>query len=236
MRAGVKYVATAIAVCLTFGVLMIGIFAATSANMEITSLIGWQSIGVEMNLNGKVSGNKSSDIISSSFSDTLINADKNKTSTWSIGTLNFEIKEDLVKLERYCEPIVIRFGVTNTSEEVNIYYFFDKAPEQIVNIGFEYQLAHGILGTGETWETDFFSNSYSGNMEVDSVSTSSYAIHQDNEYKYIAPGETAVFEIRMVVDSFSQSINRAQLTPILKFQNTPREAGTIDNPYKIVTE
>ena len=43
---------------------------------------------------------------------------------------------------------------------------------------YEYQLAYGVLGSGETWQTDFFSGSYSGNMSVSGTSDKYYSLHK----------------------------------------------------------
>lgn len=236
MKGSVKFIATAIAICLTIGVLMVGIFAATGGSMEVQSLIGWQSIGVEMDINGRVSGNKSSDNIASTYSDSLTIQHDNKVSAWQIGSINFDIKDDLAQNKRYSEPVVIRFGVTNTStNNVNIYYYFSSAPTTIPNVKYEYQLAYGVLSSGETWQTDFFSGSYSGNMSVSGTSDKYYSLHKDTEYNFVAPGESVVFEMRFTVINFTQSISTASspLEANLVFQNSPREGGTMYNPYII---
>ena len=236
MKGSVKFIATAIAICLTIGVLMVGIFAATGGSMEVQSLIGWQSIGVEMDINGRVSGNKSSDNIASTYSDSLTIQHDNKVSAWQIGSINFDIKDDLAQNKRYSEPVVIRFGVTNTStNNVNIYYYFSSAPTIIPNVKYEYQLAYGVLSSGETWQTDFFSGSYSGNMSVSGTSDKYYSLHKDTEYNFVAPGESVVFEMRFTVINFTQSISTSSnpLEANLVFQNSPREGGTMYNPYII---
>ena len=237
MRAGVKFVATAIAVCLMVGVLMVGIFAASSGNMLVTSMIQWQSIGVEMDLHGKVSGNSSSDGNDTNYEDSLTLANDSKSSTWAIGTLSFVIEDDATANVRKSKPIIMRFGFTNTStHNVNVYYYFASAPNEISNVTYEYQLAYGTLGSGETWESNFFSDSYSGNMNVTGASDKYYSVQRCTDRSYIAPGESAIFEIRMTVTILSQNISTATLSPVLKFQNTPMEAGTINNPYIISDE
>ena len=106
--------------------------------------------------------------------------------------------------------MVIRFGVTNTStNNVNIYYYFSSAPTTIPNVEYEYQLAYGVLGSGETWQTDFFSGSYSGNMNISGTSDKYYSLHKDTEYNFLAPGESAVFEMRFTVINYTQNISTA---------------------------
>ena len=224
MRASAKFMLTAVAVCLTIGVLMVGVFAATSGNMQLTSLVKWQSIGVEMDIHGKVTGNHSGDAIASTYEDSLTLANDSKSSAWSIGAMNFVMEEDSTNQVRYSRPIVMRFGFTNNStHKVNIYYYFAEAPTVISNVNYEYQLAHGTLGSGETWESDFFNANYSGNMSVSGVSDKYYSVHKDTEQNFVAPGETVVFEIRFTVAVFTQSISTAALTTSLVFQNSPRE-------------
>ena len=212
-----------VALCLTLGVMIVGIYSATSGSSTLSSFVKWNAIGVDAEINGRVSGNKSSDNITNSYRQVISADDTNPSGTWSIGSMNFDTYNNASLGKKSCTPIVMRFSIKNTSsnEETKLYYKFSTQPQSIVNVDYTYRIAYGTLGSGETWNvTDFFSSSYSGNMTVVDNQKSCSAVEKYSLSDYIDNGETAVFEISMVVNNFTTNISSASLTPVLTLKSS----------------
>ena len=218
MKQSVKFIMLTFAICLTVGMLTIGIFAATNASVRTQTVITWQAMGIEMDMYGKVTGNKATDNITNTFTDSLKVDDLAEESSWSIGHIHFNITED--SSIRYCEPIIFRFGITNTSQDnVDIYYCISDAPTTVTNVNYEYQLAYGTLSSSETWESDFFASDYSGNMQSSIISSDYKIVDKNSTTNYIEPGSTAVFEIRLTVDDITENISATALKMTIQFRS-----------------
>ena len=223
MKKYIKVILMSVALCLTLGVMIVGIYSATSGSSTLSSFVKWNAIGVDAEINGRVSGNKSSDNITNSYRQVISADDTNSSGTWSIGSMNFDTYNNASLGKKSCTPIVMRFSIKNTSsnEETKLYYKFSTQPQSIVNVDYTYRIAYGTLGSGETWNgTDFFSSSYSGNMTVVDNQKSCSAVEKYSLSDYIDNGETAVFEISMVVNNLTTNISSASLTPVLTLKSS----------------
>ena len=223
MKKYIKVILMSVALCLTLGVMIVGIYSATSGSSTLSSFVKWNAIGVDAEINGRVSGNKSSDNITNSYRQVISADDTNPSGTWNIGSMNFNTYNNAGLGKKSCTPIVMRFSIKNTSsnEETKLYYKFSTQPQIIVNVDYTYRIAYGTLGSGETWNgTDFFSSSYSGNMTVVDNQKSCSAVEKYSLSDYLDNGETAVFEISMVINNFTTNISFASLTPVLTLKSS----------------
>ena len=222
MKKYVKLILMSLALCLTLGVMVVGIYSATSGSSVLSSMVKWNALGVEAEINAMVSGNNSSDNITNTYHQTISASEANPSGTWSIGSMNFVTANNSATGKKSCTPIVIRFSIKNTAsdEQVKLYYKFSTPPQDIYNLDYTYRIAYGTLGASETWNgTDFFSSSYSGNMTVVNDKTSYTSIEKYSSSSYLDNGETAVFEISMVVNNLSANISSASLTPVLTLKS-----------------
>ena len=222
MKKYVKLILMSLALCLTLGVMVVGIYSATSGSSVLSSMVKWNALGVEAEINAMVSGNNSSDSITNTYHQTISASEANPSGTWSIGSMNFVTTNNSATGKKTCTPIVIRFSIKNiaSDEQVKLYYKFATPPQDIYNLDYTYRIAYGTLGASETWNgTDFFSSSYSGNMTVVNDKTSYTSIEKYSSSSYLDNGETAVFEISMVVNNLSANISSASLTPVLTLKS-----------------